>query len=836
MSGDDLIVLLLLAAGGLLVSLLVIVAAVLRRQREDHKDVSRRLNRIEREVERARSMVEQLAGGEQAPPPVPATVPVPKTPAPVEPILDAELAEEGPPGLPPLYRPEPVLAAARPEAAPARVVFVQPQPAPPPREPSRFETAAKEILWNIWNWIIVGEEHVPEGVSKEYAIASNWLLRVGVLILVMGVGFFLKYSVERGLIDELGRILLSTIAGLAMLVAGMRMLGRKYHLFGQGLIGAGIATLYFSVFAAHSFYHRIDDTTAFALMVVVTCIAGWIAVRFDSILVAVLGILGGYGTPIMLQTGVRNFPGLYAYLLILGLGVLGISYKKNWRLLNYLSFLGTYGLFFTTMAEWRYGPADFWTVMPFLVAFFALFSTTTFLFNLVHRRKSTLLEVLALWINAAVFFASSYAMVRGAYGEKWVAAVSLALAAFYAAHVYYFLIRRLLDRELMLSFTALAAFFIAVTIPLLLSSEWITASWALQALVMLWIAGKLQSEFLRQVAYLLYAIVLVRFGFVDLRQQYLGAAAIDVPVGDYVWGMVERVMTFGIPIASLAGGGWLLRQSPPTATLPVGAGNDVQPWVSRPWALGLVVAAVTGMLFLALFGEMNRSLGFFCPAFRLPMLSVLWVGLCVFLLYQYRLQASDWLLAVLVAFVAGLAVKLFFFDVAAWDLGVGMLYGGPNYSFLEAALRLVDFGAIIAFLACAFYLLPGHESARAAGKVFGTAAIALLFVFTTLEVNTFLHHYIPGLQAGGVSILWSIFALSLVTAGIWRDARAIRYAGLALFAVVAAKVLLLDLSHLEQIYRIVAFIVLGVLVLSGSFVYLMYRPMLAAARKEETVE
>ena len=95
--------------------------------------------------------------------------------------------------------------------------------------------------------------------------------------------------------------------------------------------------------------------------------------------------------------------GLYGYLLILGIGVLGISIKKNWHLLNYLSFLGTYGLFFAVMSKWHYGPRDFWQVMPFLVAFFILFSTMTFLFNLVNRQKSNLLEVLGLWINAGVF-------------------------------------------------------------------------------------------------------------------------------------------------------------------------------------------------------------------------------------------------------------------------------------------------------------------------------------------------------------------------------------------------------------------------------------------------
>ena len=181
-----------------------------------------------------------------------------------------------------------------------------------------------------------------------------------------------------------------------MLVAGTQMLGRKYHLFGQGMIGAGIATLYLSVYAAHSMFAEplIDDTTAFALMIAVTCIAGWIAVRFNSLLVAVLGILGGFGTPIMLQTGVVNYVGLYSYLLILSAGVFGVSYKKNWHLLNYLSFIGTYGLFFATLAEWHYRPADFWQVMPFLIAFFVLYSTMTFLFNLVHRKKSSLLEVL----------------------------------------------------------------------------------------------------------------------------------------------------------------------------------------------------------------------------------------------------------------------------------------------------------------------------------------------------------------------------------------------------------------------------------------------------------
>jgi len=140
----------------------------------------------------------------------------------------------------------------------------------------------------------------------------------------------------------------------------------------------------------------------------------------------------------------------------------------------------------------------------------------------------------------------------------------------------------------------------------------------------------------------------------------------------------------------------------------------------------------------------------------------------------------------------------------------------------------LDFGAIVGLLGFASYRLAGGDAdARTARAVFGSLAVAMAFVWSTLELNTYLGHFVEGFRSGGISILWSLFALGLILSGIWRRVAAMRYVGLGLFGIVIWRVFFVDLAELEAIYRIVAFGLLGVLVLCGSLVYLKYREAFA---------
>ncbi|HEX2861022.1 MAG TPA: DUF2339 domain-containing protein, partial [Lacunisphaera sp.] len=235
---------------------------------------------------------------------VESVTPLSSTPAPV--------AE--PPRLPPLIAPP---AAASHAAASARVND--------PRSIKPAPVAPKPAI----NW--------------EQFMGAKLFAWLGGVALFLGVAFFVKYSFEHDLIPPEVRVALGFLTAAALIVGGLKLDRDRYRITAQTLIAAGVVSLYAVTFACNSVYHFAFFGTlpTFLMMVLITTTAFVLAVRLPAQVVAILGMLGGFLTPILLSTGVDNPGGLFGYLALLDIGLVAVALRTRWLHLVPMSAAGT---------------------------------------------------------------------------------------------------------------------------------------------------------------------------------------------------------------------------------------------------------------------------------------------------------------------------------------------------------------------------------------------------------------------------------------------------------------------------------------------------------------
>ena len=219
--------------------------------------------------------------------------------APVAPVAEATGSPVAAPVGPPAA--EPVASVSPPSPAPIAVPVVPAPPVPPARRPF-------------------------EGWEKNLATrAPIWL---GAIALALAGVFLVKYSFEQGWISPAIRVALGILFGLGMLGGG-EFLRQKNARIGEALSAAGIADLFACFLAGIHLYHLISPGVGFGLMVLTTAVAVGLSLRQGPI-VAIVGLIGGYLTPLLVRTGSGEASKLFAYLLVLQIGLLAVSKKRAW--------------------------------------------------------------------------------------------------------------------------------------------------------------------------------------------------------------------------------------------------------------------------------------------------------------------------------------------------------------------------------------------------------------------------------------------------------------------------------------------------------------------------
>jgi uncharacterized membrane protein len=433
--------------------------------------------------------------------------------------------------------------------------------------------------------------------NLESIIAGRWLNRVGLLLVLIASAFGLKYAFDSEWIGPAGRVALGLISGISLMIFSHWLRTKGYRYFAEGITALGGGVLYLSLYAGWDSYKLLSSAQAFAAMIAVTVAILWIAEALRSQRLALMALIGGFLTPMLVSTGQNAEAVLFSYILILDASLLWLAWRHNWRSVESVAFLfsviyfwGWYGRF--------YNPSDALTVtVLFATAFFAVFVALPAIRACVHGRIYEV-QVVHMLLNAGNFLIALHLMLWPEY--RWaLTGVVIGLAALHLA-IYKAIPR--VDQQstvVRILFAGLALTFVSLAIPIRLDGVWISMSWSIEGAVLVWSGFQTRWWFLRACGFALFSGVMFRF--------FLFMPDADVFV------LNERFATFAVAIGSMAAAVYFSRKRPEWMTK-----NEVDLFnilgvsvnVLALWALSLEVCQY--------FSHFNDRLG------RQMALSLLW--------------------------------------------------------------------------------------------------------------------------------------------------------------------------------------------------------------------
>ncbi|HEX5737626.1 MAG TPA: DUF2339 domain-containing protein [Hydrogenophaga sp.] len=340
--------------------------------------------------------------------------------------------------------------------------------------------------------------------ARAWLLGGNTMLRVGLLILFIGLAFLARQAAHMGLLPVELRL-----AGIGMVGAALLVFGFRQRLAKPGLSltlqGGGVAVLYLTVFAAFKLYGLIPPLPAFGLMVVICALSCALALLQNAHSLAVAAFLGGFATPVLLSTGGGSHVALFAYYLLLNLAILFIAYKRSWRLLNLVGFFST----FVIAGLWgvlSYRPEHYASAQPFLIAFVLIFIAASVLYarNTPTQLGNTVDSTLVFGTPLIGFGLQAGLVASMPFGQAF-SAVGFGFIYLTLAWV---LKRRggASSQMLMECFLALGAGFATLAVPLALDARWVSVVWALEGLGAFWV-GMRQARWMPRAAGLLLVAV-----------------------------------------------------------------------------------------------------------------------------------------------------------------------------------------------------------------------------------------------------------------------------------------------------------------------------------------
>ena len=701
------------------------------------------------------------------------------------------------------------------------------------------ETRVREVQPPKQSWMEKFRENNPD---IEKFIGENLINKIGILILVLGISFFVKYAIDKDWINEPARVGIGILAG-ALVMGVAHRLRKNYAAFSSVFVAGAISIFYLTIGIAFHDYHLFSQTVAFIIMVVITIFSVFVSVSYDRKELAILSLIGGFAVPFMVSTGEGNYKVLFTYIAILNIGMLLIAYFKKWNLVTLLAFIFSCLLFSAWFGKGFYDDKlPYRGALFFATIFYIIFSIATVINNLRNKGTFTKLEYFIMVANTFFYFGMGISIIENWKPEfKGLFTVVLAL---YNLVYAIFLYRKFgLDKNAIYLLLGMTLTFVTLAIPIQFQGNYITLFWAGEAVLLFWLSQKSKIATFKLGAIIIQILMLGSL-IMDWEKYYSGNLMELKP-------FINRMFITGIvSLASLIFTYILLKKEKENTDI---FGFEFHPSSYRNIILGvgILVGYFTGMfeisyqagdyianyysaLSYSVLYHFLFSVGLIYFVLKLKdkgwntfTIVLVSVNIIIYIAYFYKLTYNE----MTENFVLNLSSKSAYF--IHYILLICLAYFGyilvkfRNESHFSAYLNHKLALWIFAF--CIVYILSNEVMIH--GLMFNNDIISSAelakYPFNktgySYEKEIFINDKFEAIKLQiikiGYPILWGVLSFVFLIIGIKKQNQQLRIIALALLGITIIKLFVYDIKNVSETGKIIAFILLGVLILIISFVY-----------------
>ena len=683
------------------------------------------------------------------------------------------------------------------------------------------------------------ENFKEKNPDLEKFIGENLINKIGILILVLGISYFVKYAIDKDWINEPARVGIGVLCG-ALVMAIAHKLRQNYAAFSSVIVAGAIAIFYFTIGIAFHDYHLFNQSVAFGIMVVITAFSALISLSYNRIELAVLSLIGGFAVPFMVSTGEGNYVVLFSYIIILNIGILALAYHKKWNLVNVLAYIFTVLLY----GGWLFkeigsDKPQYLGALVFAFSFYFIFILMNIINNIRTKGEFSKIELVILASNTFLFYGAGMAILAH-YHPEFKGLFTSLIGLLNLVYAWFLYKKFGLDKKAVYLLIGMTLTFITLAIPIQFEDNYITLFWAAEAVLLLWLSQKSKITGYRFGSVIVHFLMIISL-IMDWSKFYGGTSTLNI--------IINPIFGTGIfAMASLFTVYYLLKHETEKTNL-LGFTFNPEKYRKDVFVLGLVVSYFIG--FLEVGYQANDYIKNINTSAAFPVVYHL-LFLAILSTYLIKKKTDSGFKAATLIAIGNIVLFALWFSKYAFNEHQEIISTGKGQP-IVFYLHYVSLFLIIYF---GFQLYQINKK-QVVFEIFNKktyAWIAAFFVIYIASTEVMLHGLvllnspvtIQDVQADyktdlnyirdtiametidiartkitktGYPILWGILAFVFLIVGIKKQQKTLRIIALALLGLTILKLFLFDISNISETGKIISFILLGILILIISFVY-----------------